>query len=369
MTADESTAQAPDEAVEKAAREEALRRWPSYPSVGFSGAEDRQQAFMAGARFALSAATPGADGYCTCHPDRPGMTPDCGIRAHRPTGVVHLRPGGDDARVVAAEAEAARWRQEAAAVRTQRDRIQDALRDAEAERDEARVALAALRERIEALHAPAHIYPLLDVPGSPPDTDADPLTTYCQSCTPRDTVSAIEDCCWDDGMDTIGWPCPTLDALRAALADTAGAPRTDGGCQERSPWGAACTYPAGHEGGHRPAPVVPDSTDLRERVVMAIANMSPEDWALTSPVARRYMVEHHGPTSDRVLAVVRPDGVNAEHDRHVAARALREAANDARTNLRTDRLAMRSVPARVAAWLHARADRIDRTDSPAGGAS
>src|SRR5690606_11309232 len=34
------------------ARQEAERRWPSYPAVGFSGASDRQQAFIDGAIWA-----------------------------------------------------------------------------------------------------------------------------------------------------------------------------------------------------------------------------------------------------------------------------------------------------------------------------
>lgn len=36
----------------EAAREEAGTRWPSYPAVGFSGADDRQAAFREGAEWA-----------------------------------------------------------------------------------------------------------------------------------------------------------------------------------------------------------------------------------------------------------------------------------------------------------------------------
>src|SRR5690625_2884670 len=38
------------------ARAEAQRRWPSYPTVGFSGADDRQAAFVAGAEWAAGRA-------------------------------------------------------------------------------------------------------------------------------------------------------------------------------------------------------------------------------------------------------------------------------------------------------------------------
>ena len=35
------------------AKAEAQNRWPTYPAVGFSGAADRQDAFLAGAAWAL----------------------------------------------------------------------------------------------------------------------------------------------------------------------------------------------------------------------------------------------------------------------------------------------------------------------------
>lgn len=35
------------------AQQAAEERWPSYPTVGFSGAEDRQAAFLAGVAWAL----------------------------------------------------------------------------------------------------------------------------------------------------------------------------------------------------------------------------------------------------------------------------------------------------------------------------
>lgn len=35
------------------ARQAAEERWPSYPAIGFSGAEDRQVAFLAGVAWAL----------------------------------------------------------------------------------------------------------------------------------------------------------------------------------------------------------------------------------------------------------------------------------------------------------------------------
>lgn len=38
------------------AKAEAQRRWPDYPHVGFSGADDRQQAFIEGAKWALDQA-------------------------------------------------------------------------------------------------------------------------------------------------------------------------------------------------------------------------------------------------------------------------------------------------------------------------
>jgi len=38
--------------IKDEARQEAARRWPTYPSVGFSGASDRQQAFIDGAVWA-----------------------------------------------------------------------------------------------------------------------------------------------------------------------------------------------------------------------------------------------------------------------------------------------------------------------------
>lgn len=40
--------------IQDEARAEAERRWPSYPTVGFSGAEDRQAAFIAGAEWQAS---------------------------------------------------------------------------------------------------------------------------------------------------------------------------------------------------------------------------------------------------------------------------------------------------------------------------
>lgn len=36
------------------AEREAEKRWPSYPTVGFSGAQDRQHAFVAGAEWERS---------------------------------------------------------------------------------------------------------------------------------------------------------------------------------------------------------------------------------------------------------------------------------------------------------------------------
>ena len=35
------------------AQQAAEERWPSYPAIGFSGAEDRQAAFLAGVAWAL----------------------------------------------------------------------------------------------------------------------------------------------------------------------------------------------------------------------------------------------------------------------------------------------------------------------------
>lgn len=44
--------------IRAAAQREAEKFWPSYPAAGFSGAEDRQVAFIAGAVWAQSRATP-----------------------------------------------------------------------------------------------------------------------------------------------------------------------------------------------------------------------------------------------------------------------------------------------------------------------
>lgn len=74
-------------------------------------------------------------------------------------------------------------------------------------------------QSVLALHQPAHIYPLLDVPGAAPDTDAEPLMTYCTGCTPADTCDAIETGTWDDSMDTVAHPCAEVASISKALGE------------------------------------------------------------------------------------------------------------------------------------------------------
>jgi len=46
-----------------------------------------------------------------------------------------------------------------------------------------------------------------------------PLPSICRHCTPDDTLLEVEECNWDDGMETVRYPCPTRAAITAALSE------------------------------------------------------------------------------------------------------------------------------------------------------
>ena len=74
-----------------AARAEAQRRWPTYPTVGFSGPEDRQDAFVRGAAW-------GREWLGHFKPDGSPRRPrcaQCGCELAYPTGVHILDCGLD----------------------------------------------------------------------------------------------------------------------------------------------------------------------------------------------------------------------------------------------------------------------------------
>ena len=48
-----------------------------------------------------------------------------------------------------------------------------------------------------------------------------PLPSICRHCTPDDTLLEVEECNWDDGMETVRYPCPTRAAITAALSEVA----------------------------------------------------------------------------------------------------------------------------------------------------
>lgn len=77
--------------------------------------------------------------------------------------------------------------------------------------------LLAFAEAVLALHRPVPVYPLLDSPGSPPDTDAEPMAVLCSGCTPDEVLRDVEDCEWTEDAPGVDWPCPT-----AALAERLG---------------------------------------------------------------------------------------------------------------------------------------------------
>jgi hypothetical protein len=81
--------------------------------------------------------------------------------------------------------------------------------------EDAPLLVAALRAVLH-LHNERKVYPLTEQ-GDSVDLDAEPLATYCEECTPQDTLDTIEDCTWDSGYELVGYPCPTVSAVDAAL--------------------------------------------------------------------------------------------------------------------------------------------------------
>ena len=81
-------------------------------------------------------------------------------------------------------------------------------------------ALVAALRAVLALHAEMEMFEIDPANGTwnyGADGEKRRLPSVCSECTPSDTLREIEECDWEDSLETVLHPCPTVAAITAAL--------------------------------------------------------------------------------------------------------------------------------------------------------